>query len=59
MTKNIEIICSCGTTLHCKRETLQKNIGVIRCHVCGTKYESQAILNSERFGIADYTEVTA
>ena len=60
MTKIIEIICSCGTSIERKRETLQKNIGGnIRCHVCGELYESQQILNKERFGIADYSEVKA
>jgi len=58
MTTNIEIICECGTTGLWKRETLEKNHGgVVRCHVCGHKYEPYQILNQERFGIADFQEV--
>jgi hypothetical protein len=59
MTKTILIICSCGTSIERKRETLQKNIGGVIVCKCGNKYESQDILNSERFGIADYMEVKA
>ena len=58
MTNTIEIICECGTTTVKARILLQENIGaVLRCHVCDEPYESQAILNKERFGIADFTEV--
>ena len=58
MTNTIEIICSCGTPTERKRKLLQENIGaVLKCHVCNKGYESQEILNRERFGIADFTEV--
>lgn len=60
MTTFIELICSCGTSIERKRETLQKNIGgILRCHVCGEKYEAQQILNKERFGVAEFKEVKA